>query len=57
MPLTITFKEKGSLKLRGDFQLIDEDGNTLPHEMGYVKLCKCGQSKNQPYCDDSHREI
>ena len=57
MAVEITFKPVGSLKIRGNFLLVDEEGNAIAHEEGYVKLCKCGKSNTQPFCDDSHRNI
>jgi len=57
MAVEITFKPVGSLKIRGNFLLLDEEGNAIAHEEGYAKLCKCGKSNSQPFCDDSHRNI
>ena len=30
------------------------EGKTFPHE-GIFKLCRCGHSKNKPFCDASHK--
>jgi CDGSH-type Zn-finger protein len=50
----ITFKPGASLKIRGTFILKDTEGKIIP--VGdYVKLCRCGKSKTQPLCDNSHR--
>ena len=40
--------ENGPNELRGDIRIGDEDPATR------VLLCRCGQSKNKPYCDNSH---
>jgi CDGSH-type Zn-finger protein len=42
-----------SLELRGDLRLYDSDGQPLC-EAGRVFLCRCGNSRNKPFCDMSH---
>jgi Uncharacterized conserved protein len=49
-----TFKPGGSLKVRGNFIIKDAQGKIIPTGE-YVKLCRCGKSKTQPFCDNSHR--
>ena len=46
----------GPLVLRGDVRICDPDGNEVARETR-VTLCRCGQSTNQPFCDNSHRAI
>jgi CDGSH-type Zn-finger protein len=53
----ITVKNNGSLRVEGDFTIVDAEGN----EFGLagrtaISLCRCGHSKNKPFCDSSHRE-
>lgn len=46
----------GSLKVEGDFEIVDKNGNK--YDLGgrdVVSLCRCGLSKNKPFCDGSHR--
>jgi CDGSH-type Zn-finger protein len=50
-----TFKPGGSLKVKGNFILKDWEGNIIPTEES-IKLCRCGKSKTQPFCDNSHRK-
>lgn len=50
-----TFKPGKSLKIKGNFILKDSQGNIIPTEGDYIKLCRCGKSKIQPFCDNSHR--
>lgn len=46
----IHIRENGPLAFRGDLHLNGE-------AIGYrATLCRCGQSKNKPYCDGSHTE-
>jgi CDGSH-type Zn-finger protein len=54
----ITVKHNGSLRVEGDFTLVDMDGK----EFGLggrtaISLCRCGHSKNKPFCDSTHKEI
>jgi CDGSH-type Zn-finger protein len=46
----------GPLWLRGGVQLIGADG--FEYEVrNRVTLCRCGASKNKPYCDGTHASI
>jgi CDGSH-type Zn-finger protein len=45
----------GPLKMTGNITLIHEDGTT--EHSNALSLCRCGASKNRPYCDDQHLEI
>ncbi|HET9785197.1 MAG TPA: CDGSH iron-sulfur domain-containing protein [Terriglobales bacterium] len=56
--VTITVRRKGSLKVEGPFRLIDSEGNDipLPTNKPAVSLCRCGHSRNKPFCDSSHRD-
>jgi len=57
MPTRIMIKSNGSIKVEGDFELVDQDGNKF--DLGgrtRISLCRCGLSKDKPFCDRSHRE-
>jgi uncharacterized Fe-S cluster protein YjdI/CDGSH-type Zn-finger protein len=46
----------GPLMVRGEVELKDRHGEPFP--TGYrFTLCRCGASKNHPFCDLSHRDI
>jgi len=45
----------GPLKITGNIKLINEDGS-LTHATE-LSLCRCGASKNKPFCDDQHLDI
>lgn len=45
----------GSLKMTGNITLINEDGSVT--HANNLNLCRCGASKNRPFCDDQHLEI
>jgi uncharacterized Fe-S cluster protein YjdI len=48
--------EDGPLVLKGGFVIIDTDGRELRH-LKMSSLCRCGASRNLPYCDGTHRKI
>lgn len=53
----IIVRENGSLRIEGDIPLFDAEGNRLPTPEGRpYSLCRCGRSKNKPFCDASHKE-
>ncbi len=45
----------GPLKLEGPMELTTGTGRGLG-QMRRAFLCRCGQSKNKPFCDGSHKE-
>lgn len=46
----------GGYMVSGDFEIAWPSGNVIPTR-SVAHLCRCGQSKNKPFCDDSHRRI
>ncbi|MBC7937627.1 MAG: CDGSH iron-sulfur domain-containing protein [Rhizobacter sp.] len=51
----ITVNNNGSLKVEGDFEVVDKTGapyNLQGREV--VSFCRCGLSKNKPFCDGAH---
>ncbi|MDE3180538.1 MAG: CDGSH iron-sulfur domain-containing protein [Acidobacteriota bacterium] len=52
----ITVRNNGSLRIEGDFEIVDQDGAAFELN-GRTKLglCRCGNSQNKPFCDGSHR--
>ncbi len=51
---TVRVAPGGPLYLRGDIEVIAPDGSVLLRDTR-VALCRCGQSANKPFCDNSHR--
>lgn len=52
----ITVRNNGSLRVEGDFEIVDQDGR--PFGLAgrtSVSLCRCGQSANKPFCDSAHK--
>lgn len=50
---SVVVSRNGPLYLRGDIELVTEDGTVLLRDTR-VALCRCGQSANKPFCDNSH---
>lgn len=56
MSTKITIKENGSLKVEGDFEIVDKEGKAYNLAgRAVVSLCRCGLSKNKPFCDGAHK--
>ncbi len=52
----ITVNDNGSLRIEGEFEMADKNGGI--YNLGgreVVSLCRCGMSKNKPFCDGSHK--
>src|ERR1700709_91459 len=56
MATKLTINNNGSVKIEGDFEIVDMQGNNygLQGRTG-VSICRCGLSANKPFCDGSHR--
>ena len=52
---TITERPNGPLYVRGRLEIRLQDGSV--REETRVALCRCGQSANKPFCDNTHRRI
>lgn len=58
MSARITVKSNGSLRVEGEFELLDADGT--PFDLGgrtAISLCRCGHSGDKPFCDSSHKRV
>lgn len=52
----ITVNSNGSLKVEGDFEIVDRQGNIYGLAgREIISFCRCGLSKNKPFCDGSHK--
>jgi CDGSH-type Zn-finger protein len=56
-PIIIRCRENGPYVVQGAVKIIDHLGNSFipPPGKDTIALCRCGQSKNKPFCDGSHR--
>jgi CDGSH-type Zn-finger protein len=56
MSSKITVNKNGSLKIEGEFDLFDHNGNKFELSgRTVISLCRCGQSEKQPFCDGAHK--
>lgn len=53
--LTVRIRADGPLVLEGRFRIEGVDGAAAEGAAG--ALCRCGASKNKPFCDGTHRDI
>ncbi|MDP2054095.1 MAG: CDGSH iron-sulfur domain-containing protein [Acidobacteriota bacterium] len=54
--ITIKVRENGSLLVEGeDVKLIDWTGAEYVVPKKPFALCRCGQSKQKPFCDGAHK--
>ena len=55
-PVEIIIKHKGPYIVKGDFTIIDTDGNPM-RKKERMALCRCGASLDKPFCDGEHSII
>jgi CDGSH-type Zn-finger protein len=56
MSTRITVKDNGSLRVEGDFEIVDMSGKKFGLAgRTAISLCRCGASATKPFCDGSHR--
>ncbi len=54
----IKVREDGPLRVEGDDAIVvDWNGVSYPIDKRPFVLCRCGQSKQRPFCDLTHRAI
>jgi len=54
--LRITLRPNGPLRCFGEMQITDTSGSAA-WIGAQASLCRCGGSKNKPFCDSTHKEI
>jgi uncharacterized Fe-S cluster protein YjdI len=52
----ITLMKNGPMLVEGNFKIISAEGDELK-PMIITSFCRCGNSKAQPYCDGTHRQV
>ena len=52
----VLLERDGPIWVRGAVELRAADGTTY-EVRGHMALCRCGTSRNKPFCDDSHQKI
>ena len=53
-PAVIQLSRNGALYVRGEVRVVTEDDREVASGLR-LALCRCGASRNQPFCDGSHR--
>lgn len=49
----ISLVQDGPIYFRGNIEVQDHEGNILLNDTRFA-LCRCGLSRNKPFCDNSH---
>lgn len=56
MTTKITVKPNGSLRVEGDFEIVDGNGQKFDLAgRTSISLCRCGHSNDMPFCDSTHK--
>jgi len=55
-PVNVTPLPNGPLRVVGNLEVVSGTGRTC-NKVKETYLCRCGQSKNKPYCDGSHKSV
>lgn len=57
--VVIRVRPNGPLLVEGPIKLLDANGNEIPvpKDKPAIALCRCGASKNKPFCDGSHKNV
>jgi CDGSH-type Zn-finger protein/uncharacterized Fe-S cluster protein YjdI len=53
-PVDLQPQPNGPLKIAGNLEVVSGTGRTV-NKVRQAFFCRCGQSKNKPYCDGSHK--
>jgi CDGSH-type Zn-finger protein len=57
MSARITPYRNGPYLVRGDFTIVDQDGDEVGLTRRTIALCRCGKSRTRPFCDGTHKAI
>ena len=57
MTVMVKGLKNGPLEISGGVKVLDCKGKEYADTGDPVYLCRCGQSKNKPYCDGSHAVV
>jgi CDGSH-type Zn-finger protein len=56
-PARVVPYRDGPYLVRGEFELLDQDGEVIETRRGTIALCRCGASRTKPFCDGTHKAI
>ncbi len=52
---TLTFLKNGPIQIKEEIDIVDgSTGAPIPAEKFPVYICRCGHSRNKPFCDGAH---
>ena len=54
---TITPYRDGPLLVRGDFRIVNQNGEAIDAGRETVALCRCGKLRLRPFCDGTHKLV
>jgi len=58
MPTKIIIKSNGSIRVEGDFEVFDVNGQKFDlNGRTAISFCRCGQSQDKPWCDGTHKTV
>ena len=52
---SIALYKDGPYLVRGEFEIVGQDGRRIDAGRRTVALCRCGKSRMRPFCDGTHR--
>jgi CDGSH-type Zn-finger protein len=52
--VTMRVKPNGSIRVTGTVDFVDAEGHVIESKTDF-SLCRCGHSKEKPFCDGSHK--
>lgn len=52
----VDLRPNGPIVISGQFEVNNHDGQPIGR-VQMISLCRCGQSKNMPYCDGTHFKV
>jgi CDGSH-type Zn-finger protein len=55
--VSVTVYASGPYLVRGPLTIEDDHGKVLAVSRGTVALCRCGRSRQKPFCDGSHKAL
>ena len=54
--VTLKLRKNASILVTGKIRMIGPDDQEIEVKERF-SLCRCGHSKNKPFCDSSHKEV
>lgn len=55
--VSIVAYKDGPYIVRGDFQVLAQDGTEIDAGRRTIALCRCGKSRTRPFCDGTHQLV